>query len=91
MWHLGHTPPAQPASLSWSPAEPRQGWPSCLREPWGRTQQMLVLLPGPQPRLSGLGDVMGAVVDGETSHTHNGGAKIDCSPSVSCFYLGAPC
>ena len=50
---------------------------------------MLALLPGAQPRLGGLGGVMGAVVDGETSHTLM--AKIDCSPSVSCCYLGEPC
>ena len=88
---LGPHPPAQPASLSWSPAEPWQGWPSCLRDPWGDVVGHSKCLPsfqGPSPA-SGLGGVMGAVVDGETSHTLI--AKINCSPSVSCCYLGVPC
>lgn len=70
MWALGPHTPAQPASVSWSPAEPRQGWPSCLCEPWGHVVgEGTACLATRAPALPrGLGDVMGPVVDGETSH-----------------------
>ena len=52
MWALGPHPLAQPASLSWSPAEPQQGQPSCLCEPWGHVvgqNQRLSCYQGPSP------------------------------------------